>query len=82
MDTLLEIFFLPPMALARLGSSPTPVESFEWSEDKEFHGGNRTVIKPAVTLEVQEDGSLRPYLPDEIQFKDEQGRIRPVAPFF
>lgn len=84
MDTLLDIFFLPPMAVARLGSGQTPLESFEWAQDPAAHGGNRTVLEPAITLEVLDDGRIRPYLPDadSIRFKDDDGGIRPVAPFF
>lgn len=47
----------------------------------ELHGGGRTVIEPAVTLEVLDEGSLRTYLPSTIRFRDGE-RLRPVAPFF
>ncbi len=82
MNALLEIFFLPPMAVARLGSSDTPLESFEWTTDKDAHSGNLTVIKPALSLAVQADGHVKHYLPDDIDFKDKDGKICPVAPFF
>ena len=42
----------------------------------------KTIIKPAVSLRVEPDGSVTPYLPKEIAFKDDDGKIRPVAPFF
>jgi hypothetical protein len=80
MKRLLEIFFLPPMAIARLGSSPTPLESFRWREGATGLGPNSTVIEPAVTLEVLADGSVRPYVPSVIKFKDSD-TIRPLAPF-
>jgi hypothetical protein len=38
-------------------------------------------VRPTVSLEVLGDGSLRPYLPNSIQFRD-RGLLRPVAPFF
>ena len=82
MDALLEIFFLPPMAVARVGGSDTPVEAYEWADARSAHGGTQTVVRPALTFEVLADGSIRPYLPDAIHFRDDQGRIRPVAPFF
>jgi hypothetical protein len=82
MDRLLEVFFLPPMAVARVGSAGTPLESFEWADDRSAHGGTQTVVRPAVTFEVAPDGSLRPYLPPAITFKDPDGAVRPVAPFF
>jgi hypothetical protein len=79
--TLLELYFLPPMAMARLGNSDTPLEAFAWDEDFRIHSACQTIIRPRISFRVQSDGSLEPYLPREIRFKDE-GKIRPVAPFF
>lgn len=76
-----EVFFLPPLAIARVGASGTPLECFVWDSDRTIHGAHRTVIRPRVSLDVLADGSLRPYLPRSIQFRD-QGKLRPVAPFF
>ncbi|MEG4532564.1 hypothetical protein [Microcoleus sp. D2_18a_D3] len=59
MDTILEVFFLPPMAMARLGSNDKPLESFTWTEDPSVFGGDMTIIAPQVSLEVREEGSLR-----------------------
>src|SRR4051812_40498701 len=67
--SLLELFFLPPMATARLGGSATPLESYVWSEDPTIAGAAPTVIEPDVTLEVTHDGSIRPYLPGTIRFR-------------
>lgn len=75
------IFFNPPMAIARLGGSDTPLECFTWGEDPSSFGAGRTVIVPQTTLEVQSDGTVRPYLPSFIRFRD-NFRLRPVAPFF
>lgn len=80
MNTLLEVFFLPPMAIARLGSSDTPMESFRWTENPSIFGGDMTIIEPQISLEVKEDGSLRPYYPELIRFRDGKS-LRPVAPF-
>jgi Ferritin-like len=84
MDTLLEIFFLPPMAVARVGSSPTPADSYQWNERGLLHDVPATVIEPAISLKVLFDGSVTPELPTEIVFRDDDdhGPIRPVAPFF
>jgi hypothetical protein len=68
------------MAVARLGGSDHPLDSFDWVEDPSLHGAGRTVIQPAVTLEVQQDGSVRPFLPSTIQFRD-GNLLRPTAPF-
>lgn len=80
-DVVQSVFFLPPLAIARIGGSDTPLDSFVWNSDPTIHGAHRTVIRPAVSLEVLTDGSLRPYLPGAIQFRD-RGLLRPVAPFF
>jgi hypothetical protein len=82
MRTLVSVFFNPPMAIARVGASPTPMVSFEWRPATTAHGGTQTVIEPALSFEVTPEGSLQPFMPDEIRFKDEDGAIRPVAPFF
>ena len=79
--TALELYFRPPMAIARLGGSNTPLESFVWSEDPTNSGAAKTVIEPAVTLVIEPDGSVRPYLPGALRFRDGD-HFRPVAPFF
>jgi hypothetical protein len=76
-----EIFFLPPMAVARLGGSDTPLASFTWMEDPTLHGAGLTVIAPAISLNVLADGSVQPFLPAVLQFRD-GSLFRPVAPFF
>jgi hypothetical protein len=79
--TALELYFRPPMAIARLGGSDTPLENFIWAEDPTIAGAAHTVIELAITLEVESDGSIRPYLPATIRFRD-GAHFRPVAPFF
>lgn len=75
------IFFRPPLAIARLGGADTPMDSYVWREDPTVHGAARNVIDPAVSFEVLPDGSLSPFVPSVIRFRD-RGRLRPVAPFF
>ena len=75
-----EIFFLPPMAVARLGGSDVPLASFTWLEDPSLHGAGLTVIAPAISLSVLADGSVQPFLPAVVQFRD-GNLFRPVAPF-
>jgi hypothetical protein len=77
----LELYFRPPMAIARLGGSDTPLESFVWSEDPTISGASKTVIEPAVSLSVEQDGSVRPFIPGTIRLRDGE-HLRPVAPFF
>ena len=77
------VLLLPPMAIARLGDSKIPLDAFDWAEDPNAHGGGQTVIRPALTFDVQPDGSIRPRVPPIIQFRDTSGGpIRPTAPFF
>ncbi|MBI5258917.1 MAG: hypothetical protein HY855_20600 [Burkholderiales bacterium] len=81
MRSLIEVFFNPPMAVARFGASPTPLDAFEWRVSRDAHGKVLTVVDPALSLRVAEDGSAQPYLPGHIRFKDDDGSVRPVAPF-
>ena len=76
-----EVFFVPPMAVSRLGGSDIPLASFTWIEDPSLHGAGRTVIAPARSLEVLADGSVRPFHPVSIHFRD-GNLLRPVSPFF
>jgi len=78
---ILELFFLPPLAIGRIGGSDTPLESFRWAADTSIHAAHRTIIEPAVTLEIADDGTPLPYIPTAIRFRD-AGKLRPVAPFF
>ena len=81
MVQVVEMFFLPPIAVARVGGSDNPLEAFEWDSDVSTHGAHQTIIKPTVTLDVAADGSLRAYLPNTIRFRDGD-QLRPAAPFF
>lgn len=70
------------MAVARFGASAQALEAFEWHVSRDAHGRVLTVVEPALSFEVAPDGRLKPYLPKEIHFKDADGNVRPVAPFF
>ncbi|MEM7422389.1 MAG: hypothetical protein AAF334_01630 [Pseudomonadota bacterium] len=87
---VLGIRFDPPMAVARVGGAQRPVDAYHWQQATNPHRGVQTRIVPAPTLEQvqigEQDGrpqySLRVTQPEHIEFKDSEGRIRPVAPFF
>jgi hypothetical protein len=82
MAKLLSIVLFPPLAIGRLGDSRVPIDAFDWTDDPNTHGGGQTVIRPAVSLDVQPDGSVRPRIPSVIQFRDTPGGpLRPTAPF-
>jgi hypothetical protein len=79
--TMCGLRLLPPFAIARVGSSPRPLDNFTFADDKDNPLGFRTIV-PAETLVVNgETGELSRHDPDGIKFKDENDRIRPVAPF-
>jgi hypothetical protein len=71
----------PPIAIARVGASTVPVESYYWSRPTNPRWDGETTIVPDWTLEVAPDGSLRPALPESVAFRDGDS-VRPVAPFF
>ena len=51
-----EIYFQPPLAIARVGPSPQPMPNFRWATDRSLHGAHQTTIKPDVTLRVTDVG--------------------------
>ena len=76
-----ELRILPPLAIARLGSSPEPLDNYDLAIDPDKPLGARQIV-PAETLIVdRETGALTAKTPDAIRFKDDEGRVRPVAPF-
>ena len=74
-----EIRVLPPLVIARLGSSPEPLENYDLELPDDVIGFRKIV--PAETLYIGGDGSIsRAEVPPQIVFRD-GNRIRPVAPF-
>jgi hypothetical protein len=74
------LFIAPPISIARLGASPTPMESFGWVEDAAQFGAGQTMIRPEPSIEVSSNGSQTVYVPAQIRFRDGD-LIRPVCPF-
>lgn len=78
---LKEIRLLPPLAISRLGNSPEPINNYDLVVPEDQPLGYRQIV-PAPTLVVDESSGrivareVRP-----VTFKDEQGRIKPLAPF-
>jgi hypothetical protein len=81
MVMVLAVRFHPPLAIARLGGADTPMDNYQWVEDPTIHGASRNVIEPRTTLEVLPDGSVWPFMPNVLRFR-EGTQLRPVAPFF
>lgn len=77
-----KIWLYPPIAVGRVGPSKVPCDNFHWaSSDLRPRGTGKTIIQPAETLHVAEDGTVTLSLPSEITFKDSAG-FKPVCPFF
>jgi hypothetical protein len=73
----------PPLAFARIGSSDTPCAAFSWSPaDLSPSGSARTTLAVEETLTLDADGTVRSALPNAVRFKEADGRLCPVAPFF
>lgn len=75
------LFVTPAFAVARLGGSSTPMHAYDWVDNGNPRFDGETDIAPSWTLAVQPDGSVAPFLPQAVTFRD-GGLIRPVAPFF
>jgi hypothetical protein len=78
---ILELRILPPLAVARLGASPNPLECYSLETDEGEPLGFRKIV-PGETLELDEaSGEIkRVFEPKEIRFRDGD-EVRPVAPF-
>jgi len=79
-EVLQQLFFNPPIVIARLGGSTTPLAAYAWAEPQNPRTDGETVIVPQWSLRVLTDGTVAPFLPTEIELRDGD-LIRPVAPF-
>lgn len=79
-DQIMALFCNPPIAVARLGGSPTPLDAYHWRTPVNPRSDGETVIFPAWTLEIQADGSVEPFMPTDLRLRDGE-LIRPVSPF-
>jgi hypothetical protein len=74
------IRIFPPLAVARLGSSPLPLENYDLEIPDAV---SPRKIVPAMTLLVDEDGNVtKTKSAGSVAFRDSEGFIHPVAPFF
>lgn len=76
-----ELRVLPPLAIARFGAAPTPMDNYDVTVDTERPLGYRH-LSPAETLEIDETtGEIaRSFVPGRVYFTA-NGLVRPVAPF-
>lgn len=79
--TIQELRILPPLAVARLGASSTPLAAYRLDVDVGAALGYRRIV-PDETFELRvETGEIvRVYVPERIKFRDGDD-VRPVAPF-
>ncbi len=79
-STIAEVRILPPLAIARFGSSPDPMDNYDLVVThpvgaREIHAAD-TFLVDAATGEIS---IKRP--PFDVRFRDHDGNIRPVSPF-
>ena len=78
-----KLWFYPPLAIARVGLSNIPCDSYHWgSNDLRSRGTGKTTILPTETLHVAEDGTVTSSQPTAIKFKEDGVGFKPVCPFF
>jgi hypothetical protein len=74
------IRIFPPLAVARLGSSPVPLENYDLEIPDAV---SPRKIVPATTILVDHDGNVKEMKSaGSVAFRDSEGLIHPVAPFF
>jgi len=76
-----ELRILPPLAIARFGAAPTPMDNYDAVVDPERPLGHRQ-LRPAPTLRIDEvTGAIaETIMPAQLAFT-QNGLVRPVAPF-
>jgi hypothetical protein len=78
-DTIRRLYFTPPVVVARLGGSLTPLDAFDWVAG-DPHTVAETRIRPTWALDVMPDATVLPRLTRELMLRDGP-LLRPVAPF-
>ncbi len=78
--TILELRILPPFAIARLGSSPEPMDNYSLDETDRV-GYRRLVPAPSLRIDPATGQITASETPVTVDFRDGEHRIRPVAPF-
>jgi hypothetical protein len=75
-----DIRLLPPLAVARLGSSPEPLENYDLELPDAV--SPRSIV-PAESIRLDAEGNVTiSRSTGPVQFRDANGLIKPVAPFF
>ncbi len=76
---ILNIRIFPPLAIARLGSSPDPMDNYDLLPADDITGYRKLV--PAASFQVSNNTISGIQTPASVQFRDSNNRIKPVSPF-
>jgi hypothetical protein len=77
---IIEIRILPALAIGRLGSSPDPMDNYEW-ELSDLVGYRKLVPADSFQVDLKTGRILSQKKPSEVRFRDANNKIRPVSPF-
>ena len=75
-----EIRILPPLAIARFGSSSEPMHNYRIELNDTF-GFRDTVPAETLALDPTSGEIVAAVVPNDVRFKDSSGKIKPIAPF-
>jgi hypothetical protein len=78
MRIIKELRILPPLTIARLGSSDKPMDNYKLTivDPIDFRR-----LEPTDTFVVSSGRIVDVFTPNSVDFRDSDGRIRPVCPF-
>lgn len=79
-EIIQQLYCDPAIVIARVGGSTTPLAAYTWSQPADPRSDGETVVLPTWSLNVLSDGSVDPFRPGSIRFRD-GNLIRPVCPF-
>jgi len=74
------LYILPPLVIARFGSSPSPMDNYE-TEIRDVTGFRELVPAPTLQVDPEQGSIIAETTPPTVRFRDGEGRIRPIAPF-
>ena len=90
---ILEIRILPPFAVGRLGSSPSPMDNYRLVVDdgrdvaaaggavSDAVGPRKMVPAPTLVVDLVTGEITARIVPERVRMRDDQRRVRPIAPF-
>jgi hypothetical protein len=79
-EVIQSVFLTPALSIARLGGGTTPQVAYRWAQSPNPRSSGETVAVGDWSIQVEADGSVTPFMPTELKFRD-GALIRPVCPF-